>query len=347
MKRSTLMLMFLFAVTLLVASVGITSVNMEDYSGAVVRVVIGLSANGTYQISSNPGSLDFKLDNFISNSKARIATKDSNLVSAIEQDGDVLHITVKQAYRYETSSFTYPRRVAVDIFKNNPNREERLDIAAFYSDTGKLNSADKTYSDLHIDYRQDSEILYKWAVLLHKRGSSRASEKLFYIPTGAPYFEQAKKLMAVLHGEEEPLPPPPPIAIEETDNVQTPPPVSAEPAKVPEVSALVQTKQAPAICPINWLGVIPKLVLLGFLLAISVIIFVFAVTRKRKPEPEPSPFIKSSTSLDTKTLCSMVSKLLSDGWSMREISKELKISLKEVEQLVQICHSGIHEDQDN
>ncbi len=338
--------MFVFALALLVASVGITSVNMEDYNGAVVRVVIGLTADGDYTISTGSGSLDFRLDNFISNSKARIATKDSNLVSAIEQDGEVLRVSIKQPFRYETTAFNYPRRIAVDIFKSNPTKAERLAIADFYSETGKLNSADKMYNALHIDYRQDAQILYNWAVLLYKRGSDRASEKLFLIPTESPYFPQAKILMAKLHGEEEPPPPPPTVTEEPQEVVPEAQAAIPESISTPPPVAKVAAPPCAPKTPCGIIGLVPMLLILGGLIAAAVFIFILAFKLKPTVTNAPSPFEESNLSLDTKTMCRMVGKLLSDGWSMREISKELKISQKEVEQLVQMCHSGGYDDQD-
>jgi hypothetical protein len=338
--------MFVCLLSLLSASVGITTVRMEDYDGAVVRVVVGLSAEGDYQINANPNRLDFKLENFISNSKARIATKDSNLVSTIEQNGDLLLVTVQHPYRYEKLELTYPRSVVIDIFKSNPSKAERLSIADFYAETGKLNSADKTYNDLHIDYRQDTKILYKWAELLYKKGSCRASEKLFLIPTGAPYFEQAKRLMSVIHGEDEPLAPPPVIEEGQQDTLSASPIAPTTPDQAPKPPVQPVAKPATAKKTGRIMSLIPMLLVLGILVAVACVIFIFALRMKPAVKHEPSPFTESNISLDNKTMCRMVSKLLSDGWSMREISKELKISQKEVEQLVQMCHSGGYDDQD-
>ena len=345
MKRKVLLFLFIMSIAMLCAAVGITSVNMEDHDSAVVRVVIGLSAEGNYSINAGGNGLEFKLDNFITNSKARIATKDSNLVTAIEQDEEVLRISISKPYRYETTTFSYPRRIAIDIFKKNPSKAERLAIADFYAEMGKLNSADKTYSDLHIDYREDAQILYKWAVLLQKRGSARATEKLALIPASSPYFKKAQILMAKLHGEEEPLPPPPsepePIL---QDSIAAVPVVPVKPPVKVNPPLQVKTKSCPILGLCGNLGVIPLLLVLGLMVALGVFIFILAIKMKPPVKREESPIVESDLALDTKTMCKMVSKLLSDGWSMREISKELKISLREVELLVQMCHSGGHED---
>ncbi|MCK9310163.1 MAG: hypothetical protein M0P99_07810 [Candidatus Cloacimonetes bacterium] len=356
MKRFTLVLIFAFVFALLTAAVGITSVNMEDHNGAVVRVVVSLTAKGDYKILANAGSLEFRLNNFISNSTARIATKDSNLVNAIEQDGALLRISVKHPYRYETTVVSYPTRVVIDIFKRTASKAERITIAEFYSEIGKLQSADKAYNDLHIDYRQDTQILYQWAVLLHKRGSSRASEKLFAIPTGAPYFKQAQKLMAILHSDNEPEPfIPDDIEADAEVPLEVMPAITESVATFIPPAAPVAKPKAPAPKQ-KPMYLMPILYIAGGLLVVVVLIFIFIFARKKKKPvySEPITVVDSSTSLDTswdtsldnKTLCLMVSKLLSDGWSVREISKELKISVKEVERLVQICDSGVNEDQD-
>lgn len=346
MKRTSLVLLFTLCALFLAASVGITSVNMEDYSGTVVRVVVGLTADSDYKIEAGTGTLVFSLNNFISNSKARINTKASTLVSSIEQDGERLLISVQHPYRYETTPFGYPRRVAIDIFKSAPTKVERLAIAEFYSEKGKLNSADRMYNALHIDYREDTQILYYWAALLAKRGSSRASEKLAMIPENSPYFKRAQVLMARLHGDEEPLPPPPPI--EEAEEVEAvadplPMPIAAESAKVECV------KPEPAkINPFSFRtpGFVNILLILGGLLFVAVLVFVFAIKMKPRQKPEPSPIEEVSVPLESKTLARMVSKLLADGWSMREIAKELRISQREVESLVQLCQSGDYDESD-
>lgn len=346
MKRISLVLLFTLCVLFLVASVGITSVNMEDYDGTVVRVVIGFTAESDYRVDAGSGTLVFTLENFSSNSKARINTKASTLVSSIEQDGERLLITVNHPYRYETTTFSYPRRLAIDIFKSAPSKAERLAIAGFYSEKGKLNSADRMYNALHIDYREDTQILYNWAVLLAKRGSSRASEKLAMIPEKSPYFKRAQVLMAKLHGDEEPLPPPPPI--EEAEEVEAvaeplPVPMAAESAKVECV------KPEPAkINPFSFRtpGFVKILLILGGLLFVAVLVFVFAIKMKPQQKPEPLPIEEVSVPLESKTLARMVSKLLADGWSMREIAKELRISQREVESLVQLCQSGDYDESD-
>lgn len=348
MKRNILLFLFIMSIALLCAAVGITSVNMEDHNSAVVRVVIGLSADGGYSINTGGNGLEFKLDNFISNSKARIATKDSNLVTAIEQDDAVLRISISKPFRYETTTFSYPRRIAIDIFKKNPTKEERLIIADFYTEMGKLNSADKTYSDLHIDYREDAQILYKWAVLLQKRGSARATEKLALIPTGSPYYKKAQMLMAKLHGDEEPLPPPPPAEPEPVsapkDTIAAVSIVPVSPAESIAAPIKVKTKSCPILGLCGTWGIVPVLLVLGVMLALAVFIFILAIKMKAPVKRDEIPMVESELVLDTKTMCKMVSKLLSDGWTMREIAKELKISLREVELLVQMCHSGGHED---
>ncbi|MDY0152906.1 MAG: hypothetical protein RBS43_11580, partial [Candidatus Cloacimonas sp.] len=197
------------------------------------------------------------------------------------------------------------------------------------------------YNALHIDYREDAEILYHWAELLAKRGSSRATEKLSMIPSRSSYYRSAQVLLAKLHGDEEPLPPPP-IAVAEK--------MVEEDESMP-VDSIIQApvqKQADAPPPVkkSW-GYFPLIAVEVLLLAMVLYLISIAIRRPKRKLVNAEDIVKPEDSgLDTKTLCRMVSKLLADGWTMREISKELKISQKEVENLVQLCHHGGHDETD-
>jgi hypothetical protein len=64
-------------------------------------------------------------------------------------------------------------------------------------------------------------------------------------------------------------------------------------------------------------------------------------TRCKKATPS---IVASEAALDSKTMCRMVGKLTSDGWTRKEIARELKISQAEVEQYLHLCHRGGHDD---
>lgn len=326
------------------ASVGYTYVNMENNGTGVTRVVVGLSEKAKPVVNRTAKGLELQLTDYDRQSNAMITFKPGGIVSGVEQNGGTITLAIGSAFRYETLNLG--NRVAVDVYIQNPNKSQRLQIADFYADKGKLASADKAYNDLHIDYREDTEILYHWAELLAKRGSARATDKLSMIPSGSPYYKQAQSLMAKLHGDEEPLPPPPPPTKEEAMAT------SAEIAPIPAMPAdsIIRapqpiTAEQPESKTISLLRFLPLVGVEALLLIVFLIVISIALKKKKK-SPVSSPKLERSENpgLDTRTMCRMVSKLLSDGWTLREISKELKISQKEVESLVQLCHMGGHDE---
>jgi len=345
MKKPILVAGLMLVVSMLCASLGWTSVRTESYGSAVDRIVIELMGEGDPIVSKSGEGIQVKLRDYAAGSQATINHNPSALVLGIKQTGALLTISISGSFCYEQSSYNNRRRLVLDVFRADPDKAQRLQIAGFYGETGKLNSADKAYNALHTDYRQDMQILYNWALLLHKRGSVRATEKLSQIPQESSYFQQAQKLLAKIHGDEEPLPPAP---VQQT-NLQ--PEAGSDSVAVkdtiisaPEPSPVVSN---PPQCPFQR-NYLPILIGLAVLLAIVIIVFSFGKKKSPQPRQIQEPHIQDSDSaLDTKTMCRMVSKLLADGWTQREIARELKISQREVENYVQLCHQGGHEDHED
>jgi len=340
MRKLLFLLVLLLLTVWLFGSAAISFVNMEDHGGAVCRVVIGLDGNSEAEATQNGNRLEVLVKDWLPGTAA-IANSPSGLLSSVEQHGNSIFIIAKRAFRYEQLSLG--NRLAYDIFVTDPDKRQRLAIAGFYAETGKLNSADRAYGELHTDYREDGEILYKWALLLQKRGSQRATDKLLLIPKASPFYAKGQALLATLHADEEPLPPPEPVAPPAPQSRITPPmPQSADTlTKAPEP----MPQAVPASQPQRSYGFLPLLIILGA--AILVIIVVFSLSRHRK-RPDRSlsttEFETSDTALDSKTMCRIVSKLIADGWTTREIARELKVSQREVERYLQLCHQGGHDD---
>lgn len=341
MKKLCVVLCLLALVMLLPAAASLEYVNMENHGSAVTRIVIGWNGSSGTEVFRSDAGLDVLIKDYLASS-ATINFKSGALVSGIEQQNNTIRIKVKSSFRFE--QLNLGNKLAVDIFTDNPDKAQRLIIADFYASTGKLNTADKVFNDLHIDYREDSEILYKWALLLNRRGSARATEKLAMIPVSSPYYAKGQQLMAIIHGDEEPLPPPP----------QT-----EEKAEIMPVPALTDTlakdtlSTAPqAVAPVKQparksfaFPFVPFLIVLGAVLIVFVLFFSLLGKKKKPALNNYTPIMKESeTALDSKTMCRMVSKLIADGWTRREIARELKISLKEVEQYLLLCHQGGHDE---
>ncbi len=336
------MFLLLWATSFLLASASIENINMENHGTAVSRVVIELGGESGTEINTSGSGLQVLIKDYLP-SKASINYKAGGLISGISQRDNQVQIDVQGAFRIE--QLRLGKRQVIDIFAAQPTKAQRLTIADFYSEVGKLNSADKAYNDLHIDYREDNQILYKWAQLLHKRGSARATEKLSMISQTSPYYAKAQQLMAIIHGDEEPLPPPPDAnefgSAEAQETVQDSVlPDTANTIVAKNLPAPLVPKQTRRFDP-NWLFPFALLVMGAFLLYLA-----FTLKPKRHPAAKkPSPAISvSNTALDSKTMCRMVGKLTADGWTRKEVARELKITQTEVEQYLHLCHRGGHDD---
>ncbi|MDD4310447.1 MAG: hypothetical protein PHO32_08710 [Candidatus Cloacimonetes bacterium] len=349
MKRFICVLLLTISLGILAASAEFTRVYMEDHNSAVVRVVVVLSQQKLCKISTSGSTLEVSIDSSLPQNAAQIAFVAGGLLSGIQQEGSTIQLQVKQNFRYERSSYANPYRIVIDIFKTSPNKDERLSIANFYAETGKLNSADNEYFELNRDYPKDAQILYHWGVLLTKRQSDRATKILMQIPAQSAYYPPAKGLLAKIHADEEPLPPPPPINEEEQAPNQLEPPVQ-------KPDTVSHSQDYKAVCPpVTEANTCKGSKLLSFLPivlveAVLLSLFIFLLSGllkkkplKTKPRPEAPELNEANTGLETKTLKRMVSKLLADGWTPKEIARELKLKQKDVEHLVHLCQTEIQD----
>lgn len=344
MKKAIVMVVFGCLAMMLAATVGIATVKMEDHASAVSRVVISLNNEAKYFISETGAGLAIRFEDFDMGTKARIYAAKSDLVTGIEQNDEVLNVKIGKPFRYETMSFEYPRRLVLDVFVAEPNRAQRLVIGDFYSEMGKFNSADKVYSRLSSDYPKDAQVMYHWALLLAKRGSNRAMDVLAKIPENSSYYERGQKLLARLTGEtvpqavvphqEEPAVPevksvPEPMAAQDSSNVPLAPGVEKE-AKPSTVEPKVAAKKA--ISPFML-----QIVLLIALMVLLAVVLYYLFTGKRQPRIDllaDDPIAIQEEEASDRTMRKMVSKLLDDGWTHKEIARELKISTAKVERLL-------------
>jgi tetratricopeptide (TPR) repeat protein len=306
--------------------------------------------------------VEVKIDNN-NPSKVNIGYKGGNIVRSIEQRNNRIRISISPAYRLERMVLEDPLRLVLDIIVANPNRQQKLNIAEFYTSCGKLNSADKLYVELNRDYPNDGEILYKWALLLEQRGSNRLKAIVAKIPKISTYYSMGQSILARVYGKKAPSTPPAekttpqekPKPIEPPKPVQEIPPAPESDQTVlpesliatPPLQQDVQETPLPMQKKESTLSFFEKnpllIVFFVLLLLLIIIIFIFIHSGKKKPKPivsVPPEIRKDSASLDTETLCRMVSRLLINGWTNKQIAKELKLPEEEVERLVKLSHQG-------
>ena len=322
-----------------------TYVEMENYGSAVSRIVIGLYGTGDYKVIEGNNYVEINLDNTNAN-KANIQYQPGGLVYAIEQIDNKMVIPISSSYLLEQMVLDSPRRLVLDIIVAKPDKQQKLELADFYTSAGKLNSADKIYYELAKSYPEDYAILYKWTLLLKQRGSSRINEIAAKIPQNSEYYPFAQQIIkgnqlrkaaqctpavktqnaCKIEGDKEKA---------ETKSLSL---IPKAPEKAEKTANPIKDKKLFAT---KW---IPKLMLLIILILLLILIYhILANVGKRKKKPPLNFNLESQkktelTTEENKTLVLMVRRLLDSGWKNSEIARELKISEEEVERLVQLCH---------
>ncbi len=362
----------LFMLTLLIASlcaaIDFTYVDMENYGSGVSRIVVGFYGTGNYEVIPNSDYVEVKIDNN-NPSKVNISYEGGNIVRSIVQRNNSIRISVSPTFRLERMVLEDPFRLVLDIIVAKPNRQQKLDIAEFYTSCGKLNSADKIYVELNRDYPNDGEVLYKWALLLEQRGSNRLKAIVAKIPKNSAYYSAGQDILNRVYGRkaaagtssEKAAPQEKPKSVEEPKpieplkaNKEIPPAVETEQTVQPESLVAtpplpqdIQEAPLPSGSEESKLSFFEKnpllIVFFVLLLLLIIIIFIFIHSGKKKPKPvvfAPPENRKEGEALDTETLCRMVSRLLINGWTNKQIAKELKLPEEEVERLVKLSHQG-------
>jgi len=239
-----------------------------------------------------------------------------------------------------------PRRLVLDIIVAQPDKQQKLEIADFYTSTGKLNSADKIYGQLHHKYPDDHEILYKWVLLLKQRGSSRLKDIAAKIPQNSEYYPLAQQIVKGNYRDKTTLIYPEgktknACKISSTGEKTTTESIYIIPETQQETKQPSKPDKEKKLYSTKWIRRIMLIIIL-ILLLILIYHFIANISRKKRKtaynisiEPESKEKIPSE---ENKTFFLMVCRLLDFGWTNSEIARELKISEEEVERLVQLCH---------
>lgn len=359
MKSFTMLIMVLAGCML--SAVSIQSIRAEDYSGVACRLVFDLDQDADFTM--NQRGQDFYLA--IRNFDGKIPPYDlsDTFLERIETTADGLRISSPVQLRYLTMKLHDSRALVIDFLKDTRQKKEGLIIAGFLADKGRLASADKEYHRLAIDYPEHYDILYAWGKLLIRRGSSRAAQKLALIPVSSSYYAAAQTLLSITDSSSQAEDSPEHIQ-EQRGQKSAPKPEEPEPqagietypgftiSTTPDSLVITFPPEEVYLEKPNLLtllkGLASKYILLAItlLLAILLIAALLIFGRFKKPARKPRQDIEeSSLGLDTDTLGKMVNHLLADGWTNKEIARELKISLHEVKLIVRRLHFiGMNDD---
>ncbi|MDD3578469.1 MAG: hypothetical protein PHS23_05680 [Candidatus Cloacimonetes bacterium] len=344
MKKFCLGLSMLIMFMGLWADTGIRGIRAEDYQGVVCRLVLDLNQDAKFTVQQKPEGLQINIENF----DGRDAKKqlNSSLIRELQVNTHGVWVATIKGLRYEMMQLSETRQAVVDLFSNPQNLEGKLAIARFYSDRGKYASADEAFYALDRGYPGNDNVLYYWGILLKRRGSNRANVKLGQIPESSPYFDAAQEL--IQSGRYIPQ-------LQEAD-VQA----SIEADALDEVAlrdsiykvdSLVvaapklslrhpKPKALDVIAEIaSQHFILALLVFVSTLVIISILVFGSRQGKTKKTE--------SSIGLEAMALQRMVHRLLADGWTHKEIARELKIGVNDVTFIANQAHPPADESESN
>lgn len=361
MKRLLMIILVLTSSAL--SAVSIRSIRAEDYSGVVCRLVLMMDQDVSFTVNQQGKDFYIAINNFDGQIPAH--TLGGTFLNQIESTGDGLKVSSSIQLRYLTMQLSDVKALVIDFLKVTQQKREGLVIAKFLAEKGRLASADREYERLSVDHPNHYDILYYWGELLIQRGSSRAAKKLALIPEYSSYYPAAQELLnpgrrsslpetiaeetpqemesAIMQEEAELLAEMQQAAETDQELIEASPQDSIIFAFPPEE---ILVEKSSIISSMAELASKHILITIIVFVAIFVILACLIFGKSKKPVKKSKPDIQENKQvLDTDVLCMMVNRLLADGWTNREISKELKISLHEVEQIVRRLHfTGLSED---
>lgn len=329
MKR--LIVVLLIVLCSLLSAVSIREIRAFGEPIAACRLALEMDKNASFQVEKRVGGYYVGIDGF-DGSLPSYDLSDS-FFDAIAADSGGIFVFTNENLSYEKLALTDSNTLVVDFYKQVKSKEERLALARFHSNRGRFARADKICHELWIDYRNHYDILLVWGEVLIKRGSKRATEKLEMIPSGSPYHSRAQELLASLDADAQPA------IVNADQQIDIPQDADDTEAIEPQESlqkADIQDKiheQTPLWTKRNI--AIAAVVVIALLIAFIIILL---IKLKSAQGSKNYGIQERTTEIDTATITKMVNRLLADGWTNKEIARELKISRFEVEQAIKRLH---------
>jgi hypothetical protein len=340
MKRLLVLLLILGNSMLFATS--ILNIRAKEYYESVCRLVFDVDRDTDFLVEETTDGFYIGIPGFDGKIPRHDLSK--TFLSSLEPEKGGLMVSSAEELGFYTMRLSASKSLVIDFYKKSTDKAARLAIARFNSDKGRWVAADKDFSRLVVDYPNHWDLWYYWAELLVKRESSRAQEKLAKIPPESSYYARAQALLGADQAEQEP-------------SIETEPdlPLAAEPVKPAQDSVVYDfpvEAQAPA-APLPhtsekaaWNYPLLFVISFAFILLIVVLYLIFRKKRQKVGNWQ-SGIQESSLSMDTATISRMVNRLLADGWTNKEIARELKISLQEVDQIIRRLHfTGGIDDED-
>lgn len=333
--------MLLICSSTMLFATSIRNIRAEEYYDSVCRLVLDMDSGTEFTVEKVADGFRIILPQF--DGKIPTHSLQGTFLSAIEPYQNGVIVKSRENLHFYTLRLSDSKALVVDFYKADSGKASRLAIARFNSDKGRLVNADRDFSKLAADYPNNYDILYYWGILLMKRESTRAREKLEQIPPTSSFYSSAQSLLQ--SGQDPPR---------ET-SVETKP-SSNENIALLEESEWEDTEELPdsvvfrftpiaeESSPAPWYGnmsVVLKIILYILILS-ALLATIFAIFRKLHrnsiKERSNENIEVSKIALDTNTLTRMINRLLADGWTSKEIAREMKITVPEVEQVIRRLH---------
>lgn len=338
MIRKCLLLAVTWMAFCLAPATSVVSIRIEDFQGVASRMVLDLNSPADFVIEPEAEGFYLGIEGF--DGKLPSGIPASKFIRSVQLAPGGIQVTTIPGLRFERMKIQ--GKAVVDMFIKAQTKAERMAVAAFYSKIGKLASADNAYHQLAIEYRNHDDVLYHWGRLLLKRESPRAGEKLAMIPASSRYYAEAQRLMQggrpveALDKAENPPPPPPAEPPATADSTVTS--AASAPSDTAYIKGIPMSNQV--MQKIKLWDALVELALRYFVVTIiifvSLLVILIILISYRKPRAATPRTVDSP--LDSDAMLKMAARLTTDGWTTKEIARELKISPKDAESLIRRSH---------
>ncbi|MCB5234601.1 MAG: hypothetical protein LHW60_05075 [Candidatus Cloacimonetes bacterium] len=355
MKR--ILIVLLMILCSLLNAVSIRSIRALGEPVIACRLALQMDANTDFQVQKRAGGFYIGIDGF--DGIVPSVNLSRSFFDAIEAQSSGIFVRTHDNLSFESMALTDTKALVVDFYKTANTKEERLALARFHTDRGRIARADKIYHELYIDYKNHYDILLAWGEVLIKRGSDRAVEKLEMIPSSSQFYSRAQELLSEIDPKKVDIPKEP-IIEEDEDEILDLKPDPAIDYQLPEdddeyidselqrilkrddISEMIDDRES------LWEKLNIIVVAAIILVAILLIFIMFLLLRLKAAKKGAKHGVRQRVcDLDAATVTKMVNKLLTDGWTNKEIARELKISRYEVEQAIKRLHYlGGYEDEE-
>lgn len=204
MKKALVFWCFFVCLGSLLGLSEINKVSSRGYGNAAYRIVVELNSPAFYRVEGNPDKTVYRL--FIDNATAsseKIALVPNfrtvqSITAANTSSGAVLTISCNSSCSYLSFTLSNPYRIVLDLMSEaGVDKAGRLDLAAFFVNTGRHSRAERIYNRYLEKDPADAEVLLSRAnAYLEIHDTASARKDLQKISSTSPDYAKAQALLA-------------------------------------------------------------------------------------------------------------------------------------------------------